>query len=68
MYAPTVMPLNGRIEWKPLGIIPLLPLNFGRPIGRPKQAIRIERDEDAEITKEKQKSKEKVIKKWTWNA
>ncbi|KAG6507676.1 hypothetical protein ZIOFF_033027 [Zingiber officinale] len=36
VYSPIVMPLNGRSEWQPTGVIPVLPPNFGRLVGRPK--------------------------------
>ncbi|XP_042391776.1 uncharacterized protein LOC121982766 isoform X1 [Zingiber officinale] len=61
VYSPIVMPLNGRSEWQPTGVIPVLPPNFGRPVGRPKRARRMERDK-AETIKTKRKNKIKTVK------
>ncbi|XP_073132481.1 uncharacterized protein [Henckelia pumila] len=53
VYAHTVMPLNGRSEWQQTGVIPALPPKFGRLVGRPKRARRMERDEVVETMKKK---------------
>ncbi|XP_073138357.1 uncharacterized protein [Henckelia pumila] len=37
VYAPAIMPINGRDEWNPTDQIPPMPPNVGRFVGRPKK-------------------------------
>ncbi|XP_073120027.1 uncharacterized protein [Henckelia pumila] len=55
VYAFAIMPVNGRNEWKHTNMIPPLPPNPDRPVGRPKKARKRERDEgEQEKNKKKQ--------------
>ncbi|KZV20406.1 hypothetical protein F511_30636 [Dorcoceras hygrometricum] len=45
VYAPAIMPINGRDEWNPAIQIPSIPPNIGRSAGRPKKTRRREKDE-----------------------
>ncbi|KAL8489053.1 hypothetical protein ACS0TY_025094 [Phlomoides rotata] len=42
VYRPTLMPITGQSEWVETLYIPPLPPNFGRSVGRPTKARRIE--------------------------
>ncbi|KAG8387140.1 hypothetical protein BUALT_Bualt03G0222300 [Buddleja alternifolia] len=59
VYQHAILPVNGQRLWPKTGYIPPLPLNFGRKVGRPYSARRMEPDESRSKGK-KQRGKKPV--------
>ncbi|KAG8368016.1 hypothetical protein BUALT_Bualt15G0001400 [Buddleja alternifolia] len=61
VYAPPIMPINGRNEWKKSDFTPPLPPNDGRSSGRPCTARRMEVDEVQPKQKKRSRGKPKLV-------
>ncbi|KAG8368932.1 hypothetical protein BUALT_Bualt15G0097800 [Buddleja alternifolia] len=61
VYAPSIMPINGRNEWKKSDFTPPLPPNSGRSSGRPCSARRMEVDEVQPKQKKRSRGKPKLV-------
>lgn len=62
VYEPAIQPVNGPKLWAKTGFIPPIPPNFGRSVGKPSRARRLEPDEPARKTKKKVRGQNKQIK------
>ncbi|KAL8481504.1 hypothetical protein ACS0TY_027856 [Phlomoides rotata] len=58
VYEPAILPISGQNEWAPTLFIPSMPPSFGRKIGRPSTARRI----DPEEKSSKKSKKVRVVK------
>ncbi|KAK4404424.1 hypothetical protein Sango_0811000 [Sesamum angolense] len=62
VYKPAIHPVNGPKLWAKIGFIPPLPPNFGRSVGKPSRARRLEPDEPTRKTKKKARGRKQPAK------